>query len=64
MNDVENFLTKRIENFISQKTRGFFDRFSIPMDFFQKDPREWEEDSSFQIGLEIIKKTSSCKRHR
>ena len=55
-NDVENFLTKGIENFILQKTRGFFDRFSIPMDFLQKDPIEWEDDNSFQIGLEIIKK--------
>ena len=55
-NGVENFLTKDIENFISQKTRGFFDRFSIPMDFSQKDPLEWEDDNSFQIELEIIKK--------
>ena len=56
LNDVENFLTKGIENFILQKTRGFFDRFSIPMDFLQKDPLEWGDDNSFQIGLEIIKK--------
>ena len=55
-NDVENFLTRGIDNFISQKTRGFFDRFSIPMDFLQKDPIEWEDDNSFQIGPEIIKK--------
>ena len=55
-NDVENFLTTAIENFISQKTRGFFDRFSSPIDFLQKDPIEWEDDNSFQIGLEIIKK--------
>ena len=26
------------------------------MDFLQKDPLEWENDNSFQIGLEIIKK--------
>ena len=26
------------------------------MDFLQKDPLEWEDDNSFQIGLEIIKK--------
>ena len=52
----ENFLTKGIENFISQKRRGFFDRFFIPLDFLQKDPLEWEDDTSFQIGLEIIKK--------
>ena len=50
------FLTKGIENFISQNTRGYFVRFSIPMDFSQKDPLEWEDDSSFQIGLEIVKK--------
>ena len=55
---MENFLTKGIENFISQKTRGFFDGFSIPMDFLQKYPLEWEDGNSFQIGLEIIKK---CK---
>ena len=55
-NDVENFLTKGIENFISQKTRRFFDRFSVPMNFLQKDPPEWEDDNSFQIGLEMIKK--------
>ena len=55
-NDEENFLTKGTENFISQKTRGFFDRFSIPMDFLQKDPLEWKDDNCFQIGLEIIKK--------
>ena len=24
------------------------------MDFLQKDPLEWEDDSSFQIGLEIV----------
>ena len=57
MNDVENFLTKGIENFISQKRRRYFDKFSIPMDFLQKDRLEWEDDNSFQIGLEIIKKT-------
>ena len=56
LNDVEIFLTKGIENFISQKTRGFFDRFSIPMDFLQEDPLEWEDGNSFQIRLEIIKK--------
>ena len=53
---MENFLTKGTENFISQKTRGFFDRFSILMDFLQKDPLGWEDDNSFQIGLEIIKR--------
>ena len=30
-------------------------RFSIPMDFLQKDPLGWEDDSRFQIGLEIVK---------
>ena len=45
-----------MENFISQNARGFFVRFSIPKDFLQKDPLEWEDDSSFQIGLEIVKK--------
>ena len=55
-NDVEKILTKGIENFILQITRGFFDRFSIPMDFLQKDPLEWKDDNSFQIGLQIIKK--------
>ena len=54
-NDVEIFLTKGIENFILQNTRGFFVRFSIPMDFLQKDPLEWEDDSSFQIEVEIVK---------
>ena len=56
LNDVEKFLTKGIKNFISQKTRGFFDRFSIPMDFLPKDLLEWEDDNSFLTGLEIIKK--------
>ena len=55
-NDVENFLTKGIENFISQNTRGFFVRFSIPTDFLQKDPLEWEDDSSYRIELEIVEK--------
>ena len=26
------------------------------MDILQKDPLEWEDDNSFQIGLEMIKK--------
>ena len=26
------------------------------MDFLQKDPLEWDDDNSFQTGLEIIKK--------
>ena len=56
MNDVENCLTKGIKNFISQKTRGFFDRNPIPMDFLQKVPLEWEDGNSSQIGLEMIKK--------
>ena len=64
LNDVEDFLTKDIENFISQKTRGFLDRFFIPMDLLQNDPIEWEDGNSFQIGLEIIKKLKSYKRHR
>ena len=34
-NDVEFSLTKGIENFISQNKRGFFVRFSIPVDFLQ-----------------------------
>ena len=55
-NDVEIFLTRGIENFISQNTGGFFERFSIPMDFLLKDPLECEDDSSFQIRLEIVEK--------
>ena len=31
-------------------------RFSIPIDFLEKYPLEWEDDSRFQIGLEIVKK--------
>ena len=31
-------------------------RFSIPTDFLQKEPLEWEYDSSFRIELEIVEK--------
>ena len=52
-NDVDIFLTKGIENFISQKTRGFFDRFSIQMDFLQKDPIEWEMITVFKLDWKL-----------
>ena len=52
-NDVEILLTEGIENFISQNTRGIFVRFSIPTDFLQKDPLEWEGVTIFKLDWKL-----------
>ena len=38
------------------KNKRIFRQIFHPNGFLQKDPLEWEDDNSFQIGLEIIKK--------
>lgn len=45
-----------IQQFISQQSKRFFERFSIPMDFIEKDPTTWANEDSFKTGMEIVKK--------
>lgn len=53
--NVPNYLNCGIEQFISQQSKHFFERFSIPMDFIEKDSTTWANEDSFKIGMEIIK---------
>lgn len=52
---ISQYLNKNIEYFISQKSRHFFKRFGIPTDFLTKDPKEWVNEPSFNVGLNIVR---------
>lgn len=52
--NLSQYLDKNIDYFISQRTRNFFKRFSIPTDFLCKDPEEWNNDPSYILGLNIV----------
>lgn len=52
---ISQYLNKNIEYFISQKSRNFFKRFNIPTDFLTKDPKEWVNEPSFNVGLNIVR---------
>lgn len=53
--DVEQFVYKKMEHFISPDSKRFFARFLIPTTFFEKDPSTWDDDEAFQIGRNIVK---------
>lgn len=55
-NNVCHYVNKDIEHFVSQKTLSFFERFNIPMDFLEKDPKDWSDDTSYNVGLNIARK--------
>ena len=53
-NDVGNYIEIGIEHFISQGSKKFFERFSIPIEFLKKDPNVWENENDFLYGLNIV----------
>jgi hypothetical protein len=56
LKNVPNYLNYGIQQFISQQSKRFFERFSIPMDFIEKDPTTWTNEDSFKTGMKIVKK--------
>lgn len=52
--NVCHYVEKNIEHFITQKTLSFFKRFSIPTDFLKKDPKDWSDDTGYNVGISIV----------
>lgn len=53
---ISQYVDKNIEDFVSQETLNFFKRFAIPTEFLKKDPKEWKNDSGYNLGLNIVNK--------
>lgn len=48
--DVKTYMDRGIDYFISEDSKRFFERFSISMEFLEKDPDIWEHESNFNYG--------------
>ncbi|CAH0390250.1 unnamed protein product [Bemisia tabaci] len=51
---IKDINSEELEDFIDCRTRKFFDRFKLSMDFMQNDPSTWEQNKIFQANLKII----------
>jgi hypothetical protein len=45
--EVANLTERTLEDFVSAKSMGFFDKLGISTDFLSTDPAEWEHDDDF-----------------
>lgn len=56
INDINDIKNKKIEDFISNESKTFFDKLSLPTEFLTTDPATWSENFSYKQCLEIVKK--------
>ncbi len=54
INDVKEFVSKRLSDLVTPNTNEFFDRFKIPKEFLFKDPDTWASDDDYKTGTKIV----------
>lgn len=52
--DVDDFIIKQMDSFVTPQTRRFFERFDINDSFLEIDPVHWPEDENYQYGLKTV----------
>ena len=51
--NLDEYLGRSIDYFITQKSQRFFERFSINNDFLNMHPSEWKNNENYKNGLKI-----------
>ena len=54
LNEVAQFMKKKINDFIYIESASFFSRFGIATSFLEQHPSMWDKNEDFQKGLEIV----------
>ncbi|KAL4150130.1 hypothetical protein QTP88_003964 [Uroleucon formosanum] len=53
-NEIYDYANKDINDFISIQSSNFFNRFGIPMDFLDLDPKLWNENDQYKKSKELV----------
>ncbi|KAF0744220.1 Uncharacterized protein FWK35_00019537, partial [Aphis craccivora] len=53
-NEIYDYSNKDISDFISIQSSNFFNRFGIPMDFLDLDPKLWNENDQYKRSKELV----------
>ncbi|KAL4120447.1 hypothetical protein QTP88_013138 [Uroleucon formosanum] len=53
-NEIYDYANKDINDFISIQSSNFFNRFGIPMDFLNLDPKLWNENDQYKKSKELV----------
>ncbi|KAL4125926.1 hypothetical protein QTP88_010163 [Uroleucon formosanum] len=53
-NKIYDYANKDINDFISIQSSNFFNRFGIPMDFLDLDPKLWNENDQYKKSKELV----------
>ncbi|KAL4091591.1 hypothetical protein QTP88_026257 [Uroleucon formosanum] len=53
-NEIYDYAKKDINDFISIQSSNFFNRFGIPMDFLDLDPKLWNENDQYKKSKELV----------
>jgi len=54
-NEILNFTSKDIDDFVSTQFRNYFDRFGILLDCLDLDPILWNENDQYKKGKQLVK---------
>lgn len=52
--DINTFVEKQIDSFVTPQTKRFFDRFNIDKSFLEVDPAEWSNNINYKYGLKTV----------
>src|SRR5215469_2217609 len=56
INKIPKLFNNGIEQFVSNETGRFFERFNLKDDFLKTDPLMWHKNEKFLKGLELVNK--------
>lgn len=57
--NIQEINSKELKDFVDCRTRKFFDRFKLSVDFLKLDPSTWQENEKYKENLEIVRKLKS-----